>query len=44
MALWAKVQQLSGAAIQKVHCLYGDHFPIEVRYSLAGWIEERILG
>lgn len=42
MSLWSKVQALSGPAVQKVHCLYGDHFPIEVRYVLANWIEERI--
>ncbi|CAL8124206.1 unnamed protein product [Orchesella dallaii] len=42
MALWAKVQSLSGPAINKVHCLYGDHFPIEVRYVLANWIEDRM--
>ncbi|CAG7829047.1 unnamed protein product, partial [Allacma fusca] len=44
MALWNKVQQLNEASIQKVHSLYGEHFPIEVRYILAGWIEDKILG
>lgn len=42
MALWAKVQTLPAPAINKIHCLYGDNFPIEVRYILANWIEERL--
>jgi hypothetical protein len=42
MSLWNKVQTLNQPAIQKIHSLYGDHFPIEVRYVLASWIEERV--
>lgn len=41
MALWAKVKQLQGDALRQVHTVYGDHFPIEVRFALAQWIEEK---
>ncbi|XP_014225592.1 signal transducer and activator of transcription 5B isoform X2 [Trichogramma pretiosum] len=42
MSLWAKTQQLPPELLQKVRSVYGEHFPIEVRHFLAGWIEERV--
>ncbi|GIY78909.1 signal transducer and activator of transcription 5B [Caerostris darwini] len=41
MALWARVQQLHGEALQQIGLLYGDNFPIDVRCTLAHWIEEQ---
>jgi hypothetical protein len=41
MALWAKVQQLTGDAWRCVQSSYGTHFPIDVRYFLADWIERQ---
>jgi signal transducer and activator of transcription 5B len=42
MSLWTKAQQLTGDALQQVRAVYGEHFPIEVRHFLAGWIEEKM--
>lgn len=42
MSLWAKAQQLPAEALQQVHSVYGEHFPIEVRHFLSTWIEEKI--
>ena len=39
MALWARVQQLSGDAMRHIQSVYGIHFPIEVRHFFAQWIE-----
>ncbi|GFY54746.1 signal transducer and activator of transcription 5B [Trichonephila inaurata madagascariensis] len=41
MALWARVQQLHGEALQQVGLVYNDNFPIDVRCALAQWIEEQ---
>ncbi|XP_055953288.1 signal transducer and activator of transcription 5B-like isoform X2 [Argiope bruennichi] len=41
MALWARVQQLHGEALQQVGMAYQDAFPIDVRCALAPWIEEQ---
>lgn len=41
MALWAKVQQLTGEAMRHMQSVYGPHFPIEVRHFFAQWIETR---
>ncbi|XP_042900970.1 signal transducer and activator of transcription 5B isoform X2 [Parasteatoda tepidariorum] len=41
MALWSRVQQLHDEALQQVGQFYGESFPIEVRASLAPWIEEQ---
>ncbi|CAB3370080.1 Hypothetical predicted protein [Cloeon dipterum] len=42
MSLWAKAQHLGEEALQQVRAAYGDHFPIEVRHFLAGWLEEKM--
>jgi signal transducer and activator of transcription 5B len=42
MSLWAKAQQLPPEALQQVHSVYGEHFPIEVRHFLSSWIEEKM--
>ncbi|KAK6639420.1 hypothetical protein RUM43_007693 [Polyplax serrata] len=42
MSLWTKSQQLTGEALQQVRSLYGEHFPIEVRHFLAGWLEAKM--
>ncbi|XP_059486030.1 signal transducer and activator of transcription 5B isoform X2 [Neocloeon triangulifer] len=42
MSLWTKAQTLTGDALQQVRAVYGEHFPIEVRHFLAGWIEEKM--
>ncbi|RVE46422.1 hypothetical protein evm_008956 [Chilo suppressalis] len=42
MSLWARAQQLPQESLQKVHAIYVDQFPIEVRHCLAPWIESRI--
>ncbi|XP_046397100.1 signal transducer and activator of transcription 5B isoform X2 [Ischnura elegans] len=42
MSLWAKAQRLPEEALQQVRAIYGEHFPIEVRHFLAGWIEEKM--
>jgi signal transducer and activator of transcription 5B len=39
MALWARVQQLTGEAMRHMQTVYGPHFPIEVRHFFAQWIE-----
>jgi len=41
MALWARVQQLTGDAMRHMQSVYGAHFPIEVRHFFANWIEEQ---
>ncbi|ELU15383.1 hypothetical protein CAPTEDRAFT_114078 [Capitella teleta] len=41
MALWAKVQQLTGDPMRTVQAAYGVHFPIEVRHFFAHWIEQQ---
>ncbi|XP_013779006.1 signal transducer and activator of transcription 5B-like isoform X1 [Limulus polyphemus] len=41
MAQWAKLQQLQGEALKQVQNVYGDHFPLEVRFVLAQWIEDK---
>lgn len=41
MALWARVQQLHGEALQQVGLAYGENFPIDVRCALAQWIEDQ---
>ncbi|XP_026823730.1 signal transducer and activator of transcription 5B isoform X2 [Ooceraea biroi] len=42
MSLWAKAQQLPPEILQRVHSIYGDHFPIEVRHFLSAWLEEKM--
>ncbi|XP_022249691.1 signal transducer and activator of transcription 5B-like isoform X2 [Limulus polyphemus] len=41
MAQWAKLQQLQGEALRQVQNVYGEHFPLEVRFVLAQWIEDK---
>ncbi|ELT97587.1 hypothetical protein CAPTEDRAFT_110225 [Capitella teleta] len=41
MALWGKVQKLTGDQIRTVQAAYGIHFPIEVRHYFAHWIEQQ---
>jgi len=41
MALWARVQQLTGEAMRHMQSVYGIHFPIEVRHFFAQWIEDQ---
>ena len=38
-ALWSKSQQLSGEVSRQLQDIYGEHFPLEVRHALAGWLE-----
>lgn len=42
MSVWAKAQQMSSDALQQIHSIYGDHFPIEIRHFLASWLEEKL--
>ena len=42
MSLWNRAQQLPQDALKQVQNVYNEHFPIEVRHYLAGWIEEKI--
>ncbi|XP_022902294.1 signal transducer and activator of transcription 5B isoform X2 [Onthophagus taurus] len=43
MALWAQAQQLPENCLQQIRSIYGEHFPIEIRHTLAAWIEEKFL-
>lgn len=46
MSLWSAVQNLlqhDPSTINKIQSLYGEHFPIEIRYALASWIEQKLL-
>ena len=42
-SLWNQTQSLSNDYFKQVEHVYGDHFPIEVRFQLATWIEENFL-
>ena len=37
--LWAKTQQLPEDAFRQLQSIYGEHFPLEARHHLAGWLE-----
>ncbi|XP_059091209.1 signal transducer and activator of transcription 5B-like isoform X2 [Tigriopus californicus] len=37
--LWAKSQHLPLEITRQLQGIYGDHFPVEARHALAGWIE-----
>ena len=39
-SLWNRTQNLPNEYFKQVELVYGDHFPIEVRFQLATWIEE----
>jgi len=41
MALWARTQQLTGSYLRDVQELYRTRFPIEVRHSIAQWLESQ---
>ena len=43
MSLWMRVQKLDEEALSQVQAVYGEHFPIEVRDSLAAWIENKFM-
>uniref|UniRef100_A0A336KNR7 Signal transducer and transcription activator n=2 Tax=Culicoides sonorensis TaxID=179676 RepID=A0A336KNR7_CULSO len=43
MALWSRILNMPGEAMQSVRQHYGNSFPIEVRHYLAEWIEDRLL-
>lgn len=43
MALWSRILNMPGEAMQSVRLHYGNNFPIEVRHYLADWIEDRLL-
>ena len=39
MALWARTRMLTGGYLRQVQELYSTRFPMEVRHSIAPWIE-----
>ena len=39
MTLWARTQQLTGNYLRQVQELYSSRFPMEVRHSIANWLE-----
>lgn len=39
-SLWDRTQKLPKDLFKQVEQVYGDHFPLEVRFQLALWIEE----
>lgn len=40
-SLWDRTQRLPNEYFKQVEMVYGDHFPLEVRFQLALWIEEK---
>ena len=41
MAMWTQVQKLPEELQKRVHLIYNDHFPYEVRSLLSEWIESQ---
>lgn len=41
MALWARTRMLTGGYLRQVQELYSTRFPMEVRHSIAPWIEKQ---
>ena len=39
-SLWDRTQKLPKELLRQVEQVYGDHFPLDVRFQLALWIEE----
>lgn len=39
MSLWARTQQLTGHYLRQLQELYTLRFPIDVRHSIAEWLE-----
>lgn len=39
MALWARTQQLTGHYLRQLQELYTPRFPMDVRHSIAEWLE-----
>ena len=39
-SLWDRTQKLPKELFKQVEQVYGDHFPLDVRFQLALWIEE----
>ena len=37
--LWARSQKLPEEFFRQLHQIYGEHFPLEARHHLAGWLE-----
>ena len=42
-SLWDRTQRLPNEFFKQVEMVYGDHFPFEVRFQLALWIEENFI-
>jgi len=42
-SLWDRTQKLPKELFNRVEKVYGDHFPLEVRFQLAMWVEENFL-
>lgn len=42
--LWTKTQQLPEELFRQLQSIYGDHFPLEARHHLAGWLEASFAG
>ena len=42
-SLWDRTQRLPNEFFKQVEMVYGDHFPFEVRFQLALWIEENFM-
>ena len=38
-SMWHKLQQLPAEVSRQLQSIYSDHFPLEVRHALAGWLE-----
>ena len=38
--LWSRTQLLEPEYLNQLHQIYGEHFPIEARHHLAGWLEQ----
>jgi len=41
-SLWDRTQKLPKELFKQVEMVYGEHFPLEVRFQLAHWIEENM--
>uniref|UniRef100_A0A3Q2PA41 Signal transducer and activator of transcription n=1 Tax=Fundulus heteroclitus TaxID=8078 RepID=A0A3Q2PA41_FUNHE len=41
MSQWKQIQQLEMRLLEQVDYLYDDNFPMDIRQSLAGWIESQ---
>ena len=39
-SLWDRTQKLPKELFKQVEQVYGDHFPLDVRFQLALWIED----